>query len=117
MTDRELKDRLLSAMTFLSVVKETGAASLETIDGHIAAIEEAIVRVTEQEGMTPHRQVIFDMAIESLKDPESLRVLAKAFREQGLIFQAIKLETKAESVTVIRAAIATLKPGGENDNG
>ena len=45
--------------------------------------------------MTAQRQVIYDAALTSEKDPANLRILAKAFRAEGLIPQAELLEKRA----------------------
>ncbi len=48
------------------------------------------------------RAVIFDTAINQVKDPEKLRALAKSFREEGLTAEATLLDQ--------RAALATASP-------
>lgn len=45
--------------------------------------------------LTPERQVIFETALNEVKDPAKLRALAKAFREQGLTREADILEKRA----------------------
>lgn len=44
---------------------------------------------------TPHRQHVFETALNEVKEPEKLRALAKAFRDQGLNAQADLLEKRA----------------------
>lgn len=45
--------------------------------------------------LTPERQMIFETAIKEVKDPDKLRTLSQAFREQGLPGQADMLEKRA----------------------
>jgi hypothetical protein len=45
--------------------------------------------------MTPQRQVIYDAALTAEKDPENLKILAKAFHAEGLHAQAELLEKRA----------------------
>jgi len=45
--------------------------------------------------LTPERQVIFETALNEVKEPVKLRALAKAFREQGLTKEADILEKRA----------------------
>jgi len=45
--------------------------------------------------MTPERQVIYDTALRTLKDPDKLRELACAYRKEGLPVQAEMLEKRA----------------------
>ena len=45
--------------------------------------------------LTPDRQVIFETALNDVKDVTKLRALAKAFREQGLDNEATILEKRA----------------------
>lgn len=47
------------------------------------------------DAMTPERQKLFDAAIQSLPDPDKLRQLAGAFKDQGLFKQADLLEKRA----------------------
>ncbi len=54
------------------------------------------------EAQQAERAVIFDTAINQVKDPEKLVALAKSFREEGLTAEAILLEQ--------RAALATATP-------
>lgn len=46
--------------------------------------------------MTPQRQVVYDAALKTINDPNQMRSLAKAFREQGLTPQADVLEKRAK---------------------
>lgn len=46
--------------------------------------------------MTPSRQHVFETALNEVKEPEKLRALAKAFRDQGLNVQADLLEKRAK---------------------
>lgn len=46
--------------------------------------------------MTPERQLIFETALNEIKDVNKLKALAKAFREQGLEPQAIMLDKRAK---------------------
>lgn len=45
--------------------------------------------------LTPERQMIFETALDQVKEPAKLRGLAKAFREQGLIKEADILDKRA----------------------
>lgn len=53
------------------------------------------IRRRTDEGMTPERAIIYDTALKTVKEPEKLRALAKAFREAGLGPQADLLEKRA----------------------
>lgn len=46
--------------------------------------------------LTPERAVIFETALNEVKDPAKLRALAKTFREQGLVKEADILENRAK---------------------
>lgn len=46
--------------------------------------------------MTPARQHLFETALNEVKEPEKLRALAKAFRDQGLTVPADLLEKRAK---------------------
>lgn len=45
--------------------------------------------------LTPERQVIFETALNEVKDSAKLRALAKVFREQGLVKEADILDKRA----------------------
>jgi hypothetical protein len=46
--------------------------------------------------LTPERQVIFETALNDVKEPEKLRALAQCFTEQGLVNEGRILEKRAK---------------------
>lgn len=67
----------------------------------IAALAGTSLWVSKKRGkdygvMTPQRQVVYDAALKTIDDPNQMRSLAKAFREQGLAPQADILEKRAK---------------------
>jgi hypothetical protein len=55
----------------------------------------AIWKSRKHHGMTPARKKIYETALRTLKDPEKLRTLAKAFDKEGLKDEAIMLRKRA----------------------
>ncbi len=50
--------------------------------------------------MTPERQIIYQTALSTTKDPLELQKLAAAFRKEGLVAQAILLDKRAKLRTL-----------------
>lgn len=46
--------------------------------------------------LTPERKVIFETALNEVKEPAKIRALADAFRQQGLYNEAVILEKRAK---------------------
>lgn len=89
--------------------------------GSLALISYSVTRKRGAKGMTAERQIIFDNAIRSLKDPVKLRTLASAFEGTGLKQHAILLrkraalrelpaEVKAKRDLIYRAALKSTDP-------
>ncbi len=78
-------------------------------------------RAPISEAEKAERAVVFDTAINQVKDPEKLRALAKAFRSEGLDTEATLLdqradlntaspEEKAERTAIYKQAMASKNP-------
>jgi hypothetical protein len=48
------------------------------------------------QGMTPERRKVYESALNTLKDPEKLRVLGAAFKREGLTEEATMLNKRAK---------------------